>query len=224
MKEFAPRCSRCGHGHKAVKNGKTKNGKQRYKCNNCGSRFLFRYSYNAYSPSLTSQIVALLKEGMEIRSISRFLGVSPTTVLLRIKVVASKIAKPRLYLGRTFELDEMCTFVQTKECKIWISYAIDRRTRQVVDFRVGKRTNKTLRGVIDTLLLSEPKRIFTDKLRNYRFLIPKKIHSVKWRATNHIERKNLTLRTHLKRLNRRTICFSKSIAMLTACLKIYFWG
>ncbi|HEX2845848.1 MAG TPA: IS1 family transposase [Chitinophagaceae bacterium] len=41
---------------------------------------------------------------------------------------------------------------------------------------------------------------------------------------NHIERNNLNLRTHLKRLSRRTICFSKSITMLEACLKIYFWN
>ncbi|WP_255539589.1 IS1 family transposase [Flavobacterium sp. CLA17] len=38
-----------------------------------------------------------------------------------------------------------------------------------------------------------------------------------------MERKNLTLRTHLKRLNRRTICFSKSLVVFTAVLKIYFW-
>jgi insertion element IS1 protein InsB len=42
-------------------------------------------------------------------------------------------------------------------------------------------------------------------------------------STNHIERFNLTLRTHLKRLNRRTICFSRSLVLLNAILKIYFW-
>ncbi|WP_291287929.1 IS1 family transposase, partial [Flavobacterium sp.] len=48
-------------------------------------------------------------------------------------------------------------------------------------------------------------------------------HSVKRFGTNHIERKNLTLRTHLKRLNRRTICYSKSLVVLIVILKIYFW-
>nr|WP_317192641.1 IS1 family transposase [Flavobacterium geliluteum] len=38
-----------------------------------------------------------------------------------------------------------------------------------------------------------------------------------------MDRKNLTLRTHLKRLNRRTICFSKSLVIFMAVLKIYFW-
>uniref|UniRef100_UPI0038B39A68 IS1 family transposase n=1 Tax=Flavobacterium soli TaxID=344881 RepID=UPI0038B39A68 len=43
-------------------------------------------------------------------------------------------------------------------------------------------------------------------------------------GTNHIERNNLTLRTHLKRLNRRAICFSKSLIVLVFVLKIYFWS
>ena len=65
--------------------------------------------------------------------------------------------------------------------------------------------------------------IFTDKLKNYGYLIDEKQHSVKRFGSNHIERKNLTLRTHLKRLNRRTICYSKSLVVLIVILKIYFW-
>lgn len=38
---------------------------------------------------------------------------------------------------------------------------------------------------------------------------------------NRKERMNLTLRTHLKRLIRRGICFSRSAVMLDACLKLY---
>lgn len=95
-------------------------------------------------------------------------------------------------------------------------------SKNIVSFNVGKRTNKTLSHVLDTLKLSNPKKIFTDRLKNYRYLIDRKLHSVKRFGTNHIERKNLTLRTHLKRLNRRTI-FSKSLVVLISVLKIYFW-
>jgi len=89
---------------------------------------------------------------------------------------------------------------------------------------VGARTNKTLNTVLKTLFLSEAKRIYTDGLKNYKYLIERKIHKVTRYGTNHIERFNLNLRIHLKRLNRRTICFSKSLAVLSAVLKIYFWG
>jgi IS1 family transposase len=89
---------------------------------------------------------------------------------------------------------------------------------------VGRRTNKTLNRVIESLHLSEAKKIYTDKLKHYRFLIQKKIHSIKARGTNHIERLHLNFRTHLKRLNRRSICFSRSLIMLISILKIYLWG
>ena len=101
---------------------------------------------------------------------------------------------------------------------------MEKDSKNVVSFNVGKRTNKTLSRVVDTLKLSEAKRIFTDKLKNYRYLIDEKLHSIKRFGTNHIERKNLTLRTHLKRLNRRNICFSKSSLILISVLKIYFWS
>ena len=68
------------------------------------------------------------------------------------------------------------------------------------------------------------KTIYTDGLGMYQKLIPESNHKIHRRCTNHIERQNLTLRTHLKRLNRRTICYSKSITMLYVVVKIYFWG
>ena len=53
---------------------------------------------------------------------------------------------------------------------------------------------------------------------------PKSIHKRFQYCTNKIERMNLTLRTHIKRLSRKTICFSKSEKYLEAHLKIYFWS
>ncbi|MGQ3133160.1 MAG: IS1 family transposase [Flavobacteriales bacterium] len=38
---------------------------------------------------------------------------------------------------------------------------------------------------------------------------------------NYIERKNLTLRQHLRRLSRRTLGYSRSPEMLQALLRIY---
>jgi insertion element IS1 protein InsB len=97
-------------------------------------------------------------------------------------------------------------------------------TKEVIDFTIGSRTSRTLKRVTDTLALSEAKKVYTDKLSAYSGLLPREIHSTKYHGTNHIERMNLSLRTHLKRLSRRTICFSRSRAMLAACLRIYFWG
>lgn len=78
--------------------------------------------------------------------------------------------------------------------------------------------------VVNTLLVSVPAQIITDKLNLYQVLIPSGLHNPKYYENNHLERKDLSIRMHLKRLNRRAICYSNSRAMLIACLTIYFWG
>ena len=70
---------------------------------------------------------------------------------------------------------------------IWVVSAYCRENQKVVRFSVGKRTNKTLNQVLISLKLSEAQTIFTDKLKNYRFLIEKKIHHTTTRSTNHVE-------------------------------------
>ena len=149
---------------------------------------------------------------------------SVATVLKRIKTIAANIKKPPVVFGKSYQLDEIRTFIKRKDNLVWVAYALQKDTKEIVEFSVGKRTNKTLKTVVDTLVLSNAKTIATDQLKNYKYLIPGNIHQTKQYGTNHIERKNLNLRTHLKRLNRRTICYSKSVVMLTACLKIYFWA
>jgi len=209
---------------KTIKAGKQKSGIQKWFCKPCSKYQQADYCYNACNPTINKQITNQLVEGSGIRSISRLLNISPTTVLSRILSISQAIKRPNLSFNKTYQVDEMCTFIGNKKNKYWIVYALRKGTKQVVGFAIGKRTNKTLKRVVDTLLLSNPKRINTDKLKNYKTLIPAAIHKTKQFGINHIERKNLSLRTHLKRLNRRTICFSRSLPMLSACLKIYFWG
>jgi insertion element IS1 protein InsB len=206
------------------KDGKSKTGIQRYRCKNCCKRFQVKLKYKAWSPDTNKWIVNLVKEGSGIRSISRLLNISPTTVMKRILTIGTSIRRPYISKGKVYELDEMCTYIGNKENRIWIAYALQRDSKEVISLAIGKRTNKTLRQVTNTLILSEAKRVYTDKLKNYISLLPKAIHRTKQYSINHIERKNLSIRTHLKRLNRRTICFSRSLAMLVACLNIYFWG
>jgi insertion element IS1 protein InsB len=101
--------------------------------------------------------------------------------------------------------------------------ALDKHTGEIVEIKVGKRNKANLSNVTDTLILSKCKEIYTDGLTIYKCLIPAGVHKVKRYGTNRIERKNLNLRTHLKRLSRKTICYSKSLHMQEACIKIYFW-
>ena len=215
------KCKFCSNS--CIRKGFQKNGIQKYYCSSCKKYQQKEYSYFACYSQTNQDIVSLIKASCGIRDISRVLSISSTTVLKRILLISDMIRKPIISRGKTYEVDEMITHIGRKDRKFCIVYAIDRKSRSVVDFNVGRRNKTTLRMVVNTLLLSESKEIRTDRLNLYLGLIPEEIHLVKRRGTNYIERKNLTLRTQLKRLNRRSIAYTRSLAVLVAVLKIYFW-
>ncbi|XLS28385.1 IS1 family transposase [Flavobacteriaceae bacterium M23B6Z8] len=213
----------CSH-NVYIKKGK-RNGKQRFKCKLCAKSFQLEYSYLAYKSDINKLIKCLLKEGCGIRSIARILNISTKTVLSRILKISKRIKPPVFQgTGNNYEVDELWSFVRNKKNVIWITYAIERETSKVMGFYVGSKTKLTIKSLIDKLVSLQPKKIYTDKLNIYPCLVPKSIHKVFKYCTNKIERMNLTLRTHIKRLGRRTICFSKSKAILKAHLRIYFLG
>lgn len=216
-------CKNC-YSRNIIKNGTTKTKKQQYICKSCNTRFIDYYYYNAYGKNTNTNIIQLTKEGMGIRSIARILKISVTTLLKRLIEIAHRINQPNIRLHQSYELDKMRFFIRKKTNPMWLVYAINKVTKQIVAFFIGKRNNKTLNAVVKTLINSKPEKVYTDKLRNYQYLIPKEIHSTKRYSTNGIERKNLSIRTHLKRLNRKTICFSRNILILKSVLKIYFWS
>lgn len=207
-----------------VKHGKTPNQKQRYYCKKCGRTQLKTYRYWACASDINPQIIALLKEGVGIRGMARLLSISTTTLIRRIHWIASQIQEPMLVMGQQYEVDELCTYVQKKSRRFWVVSAYCKERQQVVRFHVGRRNRKTLAWVLKSVLLSGACKVYTDGYRLYRSLIPSNIHSTRPFGTNHIERIHLNLRTHLKRLHRRSIGFSRSQTLLTASLKIYFWG
>ncbi len=215
-------CSKCDT--RLIKYGFTQGNNQRYRCKECKTTAVGTYKYNAYQKHINERIIAFTREGVGIRSIARLLRIAVNTVLNRIKKIAKSIKPPPIILNQTYEIDELCTFVKNKENRIWVVYALCRENRRVVSFNVGKRSNKTLNCVIQTVQDANPQQIITDKLKNYLYLVNKELHSTKYRGINHIERMNLTLRTHLKRLGRRSLNYSKSVVMLDSVLKIYFFG
>ena len=215
-------CDSCNNA--MIKYGKTKLGNQRYYCKTCNNTKVGQYVYKAYESTINNNIVLLTKEGLGIRSAARVLQISTTTLLKRIIAIAKNIPQPIISNHKTYEVDEMRCFIKRKEKLIWIVYALERDTKKVVSFTIGARTNKTLNVVLTALKLAKAKTIYTDGLKQYQFLIEKAVHKVIRFATNHIERNNLSMRTHLKRLNRKTICFSRSFMVLQCILRIYFWS
>lgn len=214
-------CTKCKA--RCIKNGFQTNGKQRYYCKICKRSIQKKYTYNAYLTTTNKNIYNLVINSCGISDISRVLKISRNTVKKRILLIAYNIKTPFITERyKSYEMDEIGIKVNGK--KLCVAYAINRITKNVVGFNVGGRTNEDLNKVVNRILLLNPKHIYTDGWPSYKSLIPKKIHVISRYQTNRIERFNLNLRTHLKPLNRKTICYSKCVQVLSAILRIYFWG
>ncbi|WP_294680222.1 IS1 family transposase [uncultured Fluviicola sp.] len=214
----------CHYCHETcIRKGKQKTV-QIYQCKSCLKYQRQDYKYRSKLIE-DQQLIQLVKEGCGIRSIARVLTISNSTVLRRILKIGRSIKRsPTVSFGQTYQVDELFTYIGNKNNRVCVAYSLNAKTKEVIDLVVGRRNKTNLKRIISTLLLSDAKQITTDKLNIYKELIPVRIHSTKNRGINHIERQNLNLRTHIKRLNRRTICYSKSATMLLAVVKIYFWS
>lgn len=112
------------------------------------------------------------------------------------------------------EMDEMWSFVQRKKEPRWLWHAIDHRSGKVLAYVFGRRQDEVFRRLKALLEPFGITRYYTDYWGAYtRHLDADEHHQPGKRNTQKIERKHLTLRTRIKRLARKTICFSKSIQM-----------
>lgn len=119
------------------------------------------------------------------------------------------------------EIDEMWSFVQNKENQRWLWHAIDHATGQVLAYVLGTRTDNVF---VKLKTLLEPfgiNKFYTDGWGAYERKLDPNQHQVGKANTQKIERKHLTLRTRIKRLARRTICFSKSEAIHDVVIGLY---
>jgi insertion element IS1 protein InsB len=111
------------------------------------------------------------------------------------------------------EVDEMWSFVRRKKAPRWLWHAIDHRSGKVLAYVFGRRQDEVF---LKLQALLEPfgiTKYYTDYWGAYTRHIEGEQHQPGKRNTQQIERKHLTLRTRIKRLTRKTICFSKSIQM-----------
>jgi len=107
-------------------------------------------------------------------------------------------------------MDEFWSFVQNKSNQRWTWYAIERKSGCILAWHNGKRSDKDFLVLWNSLKIFDINKYYTDDWGSYSKYIPPDRHESGKKNTWKIERKNLNFRTHLKRLARRTICFSKS--------------
>jgi IS1 family transposase len=120
------------------------------------------------------------------------------------------------------QLDELWTFVKhRKKGKRWLWYAYDKDSGKILAFHIGKRGDKSCKALLKKLSHLQIEKYCTDEWKSYKKHIAEEKHIVSKRKTTHIERRNRDFRTHLKRLYRKTVCFSKKDDMHYGIIKPY---
>ena len=115
--------------------------------------------------------------------------------------------------GLRSELDEMWSFVQAKAHPRCLWHAIDHHTGKVLAYVFGRRKDDVF---LQLQKLLEPfgiTRFYTDGWGAYERHIDTEQHQVGKENTQKIESKHINLRIRIKRLVRRTLCFSKTEQM-----------
>jgi len=226
---------RCPHGQsdQIVKRGKTARGTQRYLCQNplwVRGSFLLDYCNRGCLPEVKHMIIDMRLTASGVRDTARSLPICPNTVLRALKKKATALESVNTALLRTLhpvevawdvarageaeaERDEMWSFVRHKGNPRWLRHAIDHHTGKVLAYVFGRRKDDVL---LQLKALLEPfglTRSYTAHWGAYSRHLDPDAHCPGKRHTQNIERKQLTLRTRIKRLIRKTICFSKTTQM-----------
>jgi insertion element IS1 protein InsB len=109
--------------------------------------------------------------------------------------------------------DELWSFVGSKAQQRWLWYAIDRASGILLAYVLGERKDEAFVRLKALLVPFGITRFYTDDWGAYERHLEPEQHTIGKEHTQKIERKNLTLRTRIKRLARKTICFSKTSLM-----------
>ena len=105
----------------------------------------------------------------------------------------------------------MGAFVRCKKAQRWLWGVEKAAAGQVLAFVFGRRTPATFRRLLAVLAQAgwAVEQWFADAGGAYAACLPAAQHQKGKAPMQRLERKHLTLRTRLKRLMRKTICFSK---------------
>ncbi len=115
------------------------------------------------------------------------------------------------------EADEMWSFVAEKAKKRWLWTVMNRRTRQIISFVIGDRSEKTCQKLWKQIPEAYRScQSFSDFWGTYQKLFPEETHQSVGKdsgQTNHMERWYNRLRQSNARFVRKTLSFSKSDRM-----------
>ena len=118
--------------------------------------------------------------------------------------------------------DEFWSYVGKKSNQRWTWYLINRANGDIIAWENGRRTDEIFLRLLQSVAHIPIKICYTDDWASYSKYFPEGyIHFTGKDDTWKIERRNLNFRTHIKRLNRKTICFSKKDEMHDKVISMY---
>jgi IS1 family transposase len=164
-------------------------------------------------------ILKAYQERVSMRGIARLFSISRGKLAAWIKEHVQEMPDLQETLlpfqpGDVLELDEMWSFVLKKANKRWVWTAMCRRTRQILAFAIGDRSEKTCRRLWNRIPVAYRGCLaYTDFWKAYQKVIPSEQHIPVGKEsgqTNHMERWYCTCRQRQARYLRKTLSFSKS--------------
>ncbi|MCA9030533.1 MAG: IS1 family transposase [Planctomycetaceae bacterium] len=184
-------CPKCKKN--CSKHGKTRDGQQRYRCRQC------KLTISEPKPLAGSQVdlkqasmaLRMLLEGMSMRATSRLTGMDKNTIQRLMEKAGNQCLKfmrenMTSIAASDIQCDEVWSFCQMKEKTAeakgkpenagdaYTFTAIDRQTKLLITFHIGKRCPADAEEFADKLAACVTGRpqISTDGYPSYRFVIP----------------------------------------------------
>jgi insertion element IS1 protein InsB len=209
-------CRSCGSLN-IIRNGRNKCGNAQYHCREGGVYRVLRPK-ERYRAEQKAQILRAYRERMSLRGLQRVFGVWRTTVLRWLeRYVAQLPTLAESLLPATtedvLEVDELLSFVGEKFFKRWLWTAQCRRTRQIVGYAIGDRSQATGREMWQSVPAAyQACTCYSDHWEAYTLFLPSDQHVPSGKGsglTAHQERWYNTLRQWLGRYTRQSLSFSK---------------
>jgi insertion element IS1 protein InsB len=139
----------------------------------------------------------------------------------QVEVEICRADELEVHRGLTSELDEMWSYVAKKANPRWLWHAIDHHTGKVLAYVCGRRKDEVflrLQALLEPFGIT---RYYTYGWGAYERHVDAEKHVIGKEHMQKIERKHINLRTWIKRLVRRTICFSKSEHMRALVIGLF---
>lgn len=222
------RCPKCGSPH-IVKNGHDYKGAQKFHCHACKAYGTLDKQKKPDAKTRRQALEAYF-ERVSMRGVARIFAISRFT-LARWLLLKFDLLPPlsdtlvRWQPGDVLELDELWSFVFKKSQKRWVWLALCRRTRQIVAFVIGDRSEVTCRKLWRQIPLAYKRcACYSDFWETYQAVFPAERYQAVGKDTGltaHVERWILTLRQSLSRFVRKTLSFSKSDLFHEASLALF---